>query len=89
MGRRGRPVTTEIPRFDASEYQPRLADLSSRVGRDDVRAKLGTPERVLLDVRSPEEYTGERVSPPSGFDHGAERTDSRRGASVLSGASER
>ena len=27
----------------------------------------------LLDVRSIEEYQGERVSPPGGFDHGAER----------------
>ncbi|MEC9365991.1 MAG: rhodanese-like domain-containing protein, partial [Chloroflexota bacterium] len=30
-------------------------------------------DTILLDVRSPEEYRGERVSPPGGFDHGAER----------------
>jgi thiosulfate/3-mercaptopyruvate sulfurtransferase len=77
----GRPVTAEIPRFEASEYSPGPADQSSRVGRDNVCAKLGTPERVLLDVRSPEEYTGKRVSPPTmGLDHGAERTGRIPGA---------
>ena len=44
-----------------------------RVGRDDVRAKLGQPGRMLLDVRSPKEFSGERVKPPPDFDHGAER----------------
>ena len=38
-----------------------------------MRDHLGKSSRVLLDVRSPEEYSGERVSPPPNFDHGAER----------------
>ena len=50
------------------------------VGRDDIRTKLGEPGRVLLDVRSPEEYRGERVMPPPGFDHGAERAGRIPGA---------
>ena len=50
------------------------------MGRDDIRAKLGDPGRVLLDVRSPEEYRGERVMPPPGFDHGAERAGRIPGA---------
>ena len=48
-------------------------DLATRIGRDEVLQKINNRDTVLLDVRSPEEYRGERVSPPGGFDHGAER----------------
>ena len=44
-----------------------------RIGRDDLRAHLGRSGRLVLDVRSPEEYAGDRVMPPPEFDHGAER----------------
>ena len=47
--------------------------IATRIGRDEVLQKINNPDTVLLDVRSPEEYRGERVSPPGGFDHGAER----------------
>jgi thiosulfate/3-mercaptopyruvate sulfurtransferase len=69
----GRPLTADTPTYAPVDYPPAVPDLSSRVGREDVRAKLGQPGRLLLDVRSAEEYRGERVSPPPGFDHGAER----------------
>jgi thiosulfate/3-mercaptopyruvate sulfurtransferase len=69
----GRPLSLDIPTYAPVDYPPAVSDLSSRVGREDIRTKLGQPGRVLLDVRSPEEYRGERVSPPPGFDHGAER----------------
>ena len=69
----GRTVSTNIPTYAPVDYPPAISDLSSRVGRENVRSCLGQPGRILLDVRSPEEYRGERVSPPPGFDHGAER----------------
>jgi thiosulfate/3-mercaptopyruvate sulfurtransferase len=69
----GRPLSAEIPAYAPVHYPAASANLASRVGRDDVRARLGQVGRLLLDVRSPEEYRGERVSPPPGFDHGAER----------------
>lgn len=44
------------------------------IGRDDVRSLLGREDVVILDYRTPEEYSGERVSGPSApIDHGAER----------------
>ncbi|OGL62575.1 MAG: hypothetical protein A3I72_10525 [Candidatus Tectomicrobia bacterium RIFCSPLOWO2_02_FULL_70_19] len=76
----GRPMTKEVPQFEPAEYRAQKADPSSRVGRDEVRANLKKPGRLLLDVRSPEEYRGERVMPPPGFDHGAERTGRIPGA---------
>jgi thiosulfate/3-mercaptopyruvate sulfurtransferase len=54
-----------------------------RAGRDEVLGGLGDPRRRLLDVRSPEEYRGERVMPPPDFDHGAERKGRIPGARHL------
>jgi thiosulfate/3-mercaptopyruvate sulfurtransferase len=76
----GRPLTKTIPRFPAADSLPQRGDSSMRVGRDDVRANLGKPGRLLLDVRSPEEYRGERVMEYPKFDHGAERAGRIPGA---------
>lgn len=70
----GRPLTTSLPEVIAQELDAGVPDESPRIGRDEVLAGLGATGRVLVDLRSPEEYRGERVSPPSAdFDHGAER----------------
>jgi thiosulfate/3-mercaptopyruvate sulfurtransferase len=76
----GRPLSTETHRPAPVEYRPRSGEVSSRIGRDEVRAGLGRPDRLLLDARSPEEYRGERVMPLPFFDHGAERTGRIPGA---------
>ncbi len=69
----GRPLSKNIPKFSPVDYRPGEGDSSMRLGRDDIRANLGRPGRLLLDVRSPEEYSGERVIEAPKFDHGAER----------------
>ncbi|MBI4312816.1 MAG: sulfurtransferase [Chloroflexi bacterium] len=76
----GRPLSAETPIFTPAAYAPTPRDESSRMGRDDVRAGLGRPGRLLLDVRTPEEYSGQRVTGPGGFDHGAERAGRIPGA---------
>ena len=69
-----RPLSRTVPRFAAIAYPPPTPDTSMRVGRDDVRTHLREPRRLLLDVRSPEEYSGKRVSEYTfAVDHGAER----------------
>lgn len=70
----GRAVSTEIPEPRPVDYpEPtRVRDDSRRVSREDVLSRLGTPGRVLIDARSPEEYAGKRVKPAPGPDHGAE-----------------
>ncbi len=68
----GRRMTRESPRLPAGEYALRPVDDSCRIGRDGVLAGLQDPDRVLLDLRTPEEYAGERVSPAwFSVDHGA------------------
>jgi thiosulfate/3-mercaptopyruvate sulfurtransferase len=77
-----RPLSSDTLFIPPVNYLPGTAAPSSRLGRDDVRANLGQSGRLLLDVRSPEEYSGERVSPSSlfGVDHGAERSGRIPGA---------
>jgi thiosulfate/3-mercaptopyruvate sulfurtransferase len=69
-----RPLTTDVPVATAGDLRPGAVDFGPRIGRDEVRAGLGPDGPLLIDMRSPEEYRGERVSPPwLDFDHGAER----------------
>jgi thiosulfate/3-mercaptopyruvate sulfurtransferase len=78
--REGQPLTKDIPRHAPVERAPQPGDASMRLGRDAVRAGLGKRGRLLLDVRSPEEYAGARVMELGKFDHGAERAGRIPGA---------
>jgi thiosulfate/3-mercaptopyruvate sulfurtransferase len=71
----GRPLTLDPPPAPRrGSLTPRSPEPASRVGRDEVLSHLGEAGRVLLDLRSAEEYRGERVAPLTApFDHGAER----------------
>ncbi len=69
----GGPMTRAVPETTPVEYEIQPANQAMRLGRDDVRGGLGDAGRFLLDVRSPEEYSGERVMELGQFDHGAER----------------
>ncbi|MBI4498020.1 MAG: sulfurtransferase [Chloroflexi bacterium] len=56
----GRPVSAEIPQVQPGEY--RATPHPERVAtKEDVQARLGRPDVVLLDVRSAAEYSGEMV----------------------------
>lgn len=79
----GHSFTAEVVTYDTVSYTPGAPDESMRLGRDDVRARLGHDEVFLLDVRSPEEYSGERVMEHGKFDHGAERGGRIPGAKHL------
>jgi thiosulfate/3-mercaptopyruvate sulfurtransferase len=79
-----RPMSRDVPRFAPVAYPIPGGTLAMRVGRRDVRDHLKDPHRLLLDVRSPEEYTGKRVIEYAlGFDHGAERFGRIPGAAHL------
>jgi len=77
-------MTAELPVVEPHTVSPGPVDESSRIGRDEVLAGLNDPNRVLIDLRSGEEYSGERVAPLSApFDHGAERRGHIPGARHL------
>ena len=57
----GRELTRDVPSYDASEYPaPDRDDSVIRAFRDDVLAHIGA-DLPLVDVRSPEEFSGERL----------------------------
>jgi thiosulfate/3-mercaptopyruvate sulfurtransferase len=57
----GRPTTRDVPAFPASDYRaPERDDERLRAFRDQVLGHVGSG-RPLIDVRSPAEYTGERL----------------------------
>jgi thiosulfate/3-mercaptopyruvate sulfurtransferase len=67
----GRPITTDAPEVALVEYPVVERDDSVvRAFKDDVLAHFGNP---LIDVRSPEEYNGERTSAPAYPEEGALR----------------
>ncbi|MFB9646456.1 sulfurtransferase [Microbacterium terregens] len=67
----GRPITTEAPPRQATEYPVIERDDSRlRAYKDDVLTHLGDP---LIDVRSPEEYDGSRTTAPAYPEEGALR----------------
>ena len=80
----GRPLLKEVPPpRTAREYRATARVEHMRVLRDDVLRALGTPETLILDGRSPEEYRGERVGAPGGPDTGAMRYGRIPGAQHL------
>jgi thiosulfate/3-mercaptopyruvate sulfurtransferase len=54
----GRPVTVEAPAITPATYRAADPDRSIRALRDEVYAAVADPERMLVDVREPEEYHG-------------------------------
>jgi thiosulfate/3-mercaptopyruvate sulfurtransferase len=76
----GRELTAEVPRREATTYTARDRDESIRVYRDEVLAGLHQPGISLVDVRSPQEYSGELMAPPGYEQEGASRTGHIPGA---------
>jgi thiosulfate/3-mercaptopyruvate sulfurtransferase len=69
----GRELSTEAPSRSAAPYRAKERDESIRVRRDDVLAKLNAEGVALVDVRSPQEYSGELLAPPGYEQEGAAR----------------
>jgi thiosulfate/3-mercaptopyruvate sulfurtransferase len=69
----GRPLTTDVPSYPASGYQAgERDDTTIRAFRDQVLTHVQT-KRPLVDVRSPQEFTGERLHMPDYPNEGALR----------------
>jgi thiosulfate/3-mercaptopyruvate sulfurtransferase len=70
-----RELTTETVEPVSASYTAKDADESIRVRRDNVlRGLENGGKRALVDVRSPQEYSGELMAPPGYEQEGASRT---------------
>jgi thiosulfate/3-mercaptopyruvate sulfurtransferase len=58
------PLSREVPSYPAVEFRASKPDESIRVYRDYVLGSLHKKGKVLVDVRSPKEFTGEILAPP-------------------------
>jgi thiosulfate/3-mercaptopyruvate sulfurtransferase len=78
------PTTAEVPEFSAREYNARGPFEGIRAYREDVEKAIerGVP---LVDVRSPEEFSGEILAPP-GLQETAQRGGHIPGAQNISWA---
>ena len=60
----GRELSTDTPRLARTAYRAKEADLSVRAFLPQVRAASAQRSASLVDVRSPQEFTGEILAPP-------------------------
>lgn len=79
----GRPLTQDEPNTTSARYHGAARSGHMRAGRDDVLAAIGRAGSVILDHRSMEEFSGERVGLPGKPDVGAERYGRIPGAKHL------
>ncbi len=68
----GRALTTDVPTPTPATYKASAPNWGLRAYRDEVLQKLGDPNLTLIDVRSPDEFTGKVIAPP-GMTESAQR----------------
>jgi thiosulfate/3-mercaptopyruvate sulfurtransferase len=67
----GRELTTDVPTPAQTSYRAQDRDESIRARRDAVHGSIGRD--ALVDVRSPQEYSGELIAAPGYEQEGAQR----------------
>jgi thiosulfate/3-mercaptopyruvate sulfurtransferase len=77
-----RALTADPPQVQAASYTAKERDESIRTYRDPVRKLIGAGGHALVDVRSPQEYSGDLIAPP-----GYEQEGAQRGGHIPSAAS--
>jgi thiosulfate/3-mercaptopyruvate sulfurtransferase len=68
----GRPLVKNVPNYPRASYTAQEPDAAIRAFREDVFAQVEA-RRPLVDVRSPQEYSGEMISMPNYPQEGATR----------------
>jgi thiosulfate/3-mercaptopyruvate sulfurtransferase len=79
----GRPLTREVPTLPPATYTAKEPDDSIRAFRDDVQATIGNSATSLVDVRSPAEYSGEKLHMEGYEQEGAQRAGHVPGAKSI------
>lgn len=78
----GRPFTTDAPKVTPTNYKASSPDESVRARRELIFETLDKHNRNLVDVRSPDEFTGKVIAPP-GMSETAQRGGHIPGASSV------
>jgi thiosulfate/3-mercaptopyruvate sulfurtransferase len=78
----GRPTTSDVPSHQPTTFTAREGDPAIRAKRDEVAAALGDAH-VLVDVRSPQEYSGELIAMAGYEQEGAQRAGHIPGAKSI------
>ncbi len=79
----GRELTADAATPTPATYKAKDRDESIRIHRDQVLAGLADSGIALVDVRSPQEYSGELMAPPGYEQEGASRTGHIPGAQSI------
>jgi thiosulfate/3-mercaptopyruvate sulfurtransferase len=75
----GRDTTTDVPSYPEATFNASGPDESIRARRQEVQDALGTEKR-MVDVRSPQEYSGELIAMAGYEQEGAQRSGHIPGA---------
>jgi thiosulfate/3-mercaptopyruvate sulfurtransferase len=78
----GRPTTADVPSHPAATFTAKPADETIRAYRDEVLGALDDGKR-LVDVRSPQEYSGELIAMAGYEQEGAQRAGHIPGAKSI------
>ncbi len=78
----GRPTSTDVPAYERQQFDAREGDTAIRAHRDEVLAALGADTR-LVDVRSPQEFSGELIAMAGYEQEGAQRAGHIPGAASV------
>ena len=69
----GKPLTTDVPTYPESDYTVKAPKKELRALRDQVLKSVEAKDAVLVDVRSPKEFSGELLAPENLPQEGAQR----------------
>jgi thiosulfate/3-mercaptopyruvate sulfurtransferase len=78
----GRDTTTDVPSYDAATFEAKEGDKSLRAFREEVQDALDT-DTNLVDVRSPQEFSGELIAMAGYEQEGAQRSGHIPGAASV------
>jgi thiosulfate/3-mercaptopyruvate sulfurtransferase len=78
----GRPTSADVPSYDSQRFSAEGGDAAIRAMRDEVQAALDSDTR-LVDVRSPQEFSGELIAMAGYEQEGAQRAGHIPGAASV------
>jgi thiosulfate/3-mercaptopyruvate sulfurtransferase len=78
----GRPTSTDLPDYEPTTFTSQAGDAAIRAKRDEVFEALGKDIK-LIDVRSPQEFSGELIAMAGYENEGAQRSGHIPGAASI------